>query len=49
LIGAATAAHQVEGNNVHAAYRVMEHVAHSDFTGPQSMAVSGEAEHKQAL
>ena len=38
LIGAATAAHQVEGNNVHSDYWVMEHVAHSDFTEPSGLA-----------
>lgn len=34
MIGAATAAHQVEGNNIHSDYWVMEHLKHSDFTEP---------------
>ncbi len=34
LIGAATAAHQVEGNNTHSDYWAMEHVKHSDFKEP---------------
>lgn len=39
LIGAATAAHQVEGNNVHSDYWVMENVKHSDFAEPSGLAV----------
>ena len=38
LIGAATAAHQVEGNNLHSDYWVMEHVKHSDFVEPSGLA-----------
>lgn len=38
LIGAATAAHQVEGNNVHSDYWVMEHIKHSDFLEPSGSA-----------
>ena len=38
LIGAATAAHQVEGNNRHSDYWVMEHVKHSDFVEPSGLA-----------
>ena len=38
FIGAATAAHQVEGNNVNSDYWVQEHLPHSSFTEP-----SGEA------
>lgn len=34
LIGAATAPHQVEGNNIHSDYWVMEHLKHSDFVEP---------------
>jgi len=34
LIGAATAAHQVEGNNDRCDFWVMEHVKHSDFAEP---------------
>ncbi len=38
LIGAATAAHQVEGNNIHSDYWAQEQMPHSSFTEP-----SGEA------
>ena len=34
LLGSATAAHQVEGNNLHSDYWIMEHVKHSDFVEP---------------
>lgn len=39
LIGAATAAHQVEGNNIYSDYWVMEHVKHSDFVEPSGDAM----------
>ncbi len=39
LIGAATAAHQVEGNNIHSDFWVMENLKHSDFAEPSGMAV----------
>lgn len=39
LIGAATAAHQVEGNNVHSDYWTMEQLKHSNFTEPSLDAV----------
>lgn len=39
MLGAATAAHQVEGNNVHSDFWVMEHLKHSDFVEPSGMAV----------
>jgi len=39
LIGAATAAHQVEGNNRCSDFWVMEHVKHSDFVEPSGEAV----------
>ena len=39
LIGAATAAHQVEGNNTHSDFWVMENLKHSDFAEPSGMAV----------
>ena len=39
LLGAATAAHQVEGNNTNSDYWVMEHVKHSDFVEPSGSAV----------
>ncbi|MCR5761197.1 MAG: family 1 glycosylhydrolase [Sphaerochaetaceae bacterium] len=34
LIGAATAAHQVEGNNIHSDYWLQEHLEHSSFVEP---------------
>lgn len=39
LIGAATAAHQVEGNNIHSDYWVMEQLEHSSFVEPSLDAV----------
>lgn len=39
LVGAATAAHQVEGNNIHSDYWVQEHVEHSQFVEPSNEAV----------
>lgn len=39
LIGAATAAHQVEGNNIHSDYWAMEHMKHSGFVEPSNDAV----------
>lgn len=39
LIGAATAAHQVEGNNIHSDYWVMEHMKYSSFVEPSNDAV----------
>ena len=39
LVGAATAAHQVEGNNIYSDYWVMEHLKHSDFVEPSGDAV----------
>lgn len=39
LIGAATAAHQVEGDNIHSDCWVMEHIKHSDFVEPSGKAV----------
>lgn len=40
LIGAATAAHQVEGNNIHSDFWVMEQLEHSDFMEPSLDAVN---------
>lgn len=37
-IGAANAAHQVEGNNTHSDFWVMEHIKHSDFVEPSGLA-----------
>lgn len=39
LIGAATAAHQVEGNNIHSDYWAMEHMKHTSFNEPSLAAV----------
>lgn len=39
LIGAATAAHQVEGNNIHSDYWTQEHMVHTDFLEPSGNAV----------
>lgn len=39
MVGAATAAHQVEGNNVHSDFWVIENLKHSDFVEPSGMAV----------
>lgn len=39
MIGASTAAHQVEGNNIHSDFWVMENLKHSDFAEPSGMAV----------
>lgn len=38
LIGAATAAHQVEGNNIHSDYWAQELLPHSSFTEPSGIA-----------
>lgn len=39
LIGAATAAHQVEGGNIHSDYWAQEHMNHTDFSEPSGDAV----------
>lgn len=39
LLGAATAAHQVEGNNKHSDFWCMENLSHSDFSEPSLDAV----------
>ncbi|MBP3678324.1 MAG: glycoside hydrolase family 1 protein [Agathobacter sp.] len=39
LIGAATAAHQVEGNNIHSDYWAMEHMQYTNFNEPSLDAV----------
>ena len=38
LIGAATAAHQVEGNNIHSDYWAQEQMPHTSFTEPSGLA-----------
>ena len=37
MIGAATAAHQVEGNNIHSDYWLQEQMPHSSFTEPSGI------------
>lgn len=39
FIGAATAAHQVEGNNIHSDYWAQEHMTHTEFLEPSGGAV----------
>ena len=39
LVGASTAAHQVEGNNIHSDYWTMEHMKSTSFTEPSLDAV----------
>ena len=39
LLGAATAAHQVEGNNIHSDFWIMEQLPHSSFVEPSMDAV----------
>ena len=39
LIGASTAAHQVEGNNIHSDYWAMEHMEYTSFNEPSLDAV----------
>lgn len=38
MIGAATAAHQVEGNNIHSDYWAQEQMPHTSFTEPSGIA-----------
>ena len=38
LVGASTAAHQVEGNNIHSDYWAQEQMPHSSFTEPSGIA-----------
>lgn len=40
LIGSATAAHQVEGNNIHSDYWALENMKYTDFTDKSGMAVN---------
>lgn len=39
LVGAATAAHQVEGNNIHSDYWALEHMKYGNFNEPSLDAV----------
>lgn len=38
FVGAATAAHQVEGNNIHSDYWAQEQLPHSSFAEPSGIA-----------
>ena len=38
FVGAATAAHQVEGNNIHSDYWAQEQLPHTGFTEPSGIA-----------
>ena len=38
FVGAATAAHQVEGNNIHSDYWAQEQLPHTSFTEPSGIA-----------
>ena len=49
LIGAATAAHQVEGNNIHSDNWVMEHIKHTDFVEPSGDAVDHYHRYKEDI
>ena len=49
LIGAATAAHQVEGNNIHSDCWVSEHLKHSDFKEPSNEAVDHYHHYKEDI
>ncbi len=49
LIGAATAAHQVEGNNTHSDFWVMEHLPHSDYAEPSGEACDHYNRYKEDL
>lgn len=49
LIGAATAAHQVEGNNIHSDYWVMENLTHSSFNEPSLDAVDHYNRYKEDI
>ena len=37
FVGAATAAHQVEGNNIHSDYWAQEQLPHTSFTEPSGI------------
>ncbi len=39
MVGAATAAHQVEGNNIHSDYWIQENIEHTSFVEPSGEAV----------
>ena len=49
MIGAATAAHQVEGNNIYSDFWVMENLRHSDFAEPSGDAVDHYNRYKEDI
>lgn len=49
LIGAATAAHQVEGNNIYSDFWAMEHMEHSSFDEPSLNAVDHYHRYKEDI
>lgn len=49
MIGAATAAHQVEGNNIHSDYWAMEHMKHTSFNEPSLEAVDHYNRYKEDI
>lgn len=48
-IGASTAAHQVEGNNIHCDYWAMEHLKHTNFNEPSLTAVDHYNRYKEDI
>ncbi|MBR3349933.1 MAG: glycoside hydrolase family 1 protein [Solobacterium sp.] len=49
LIGAATAAHQVEGNNIHSDYWAQEQMPHSSFAEPSGIACDHYRRYKEDI
>ena len=49
MIGAATAAHQVEGSNVHSDYWLQEHMPHTSFTEPSGDACDHNHRYKEDI
>ena len=49
FIGAATAAHQVEGNNTNSDYWAQEQLPHSSFTEPSGIALRNPVDKKEKV
>ncbi len=49
LLGAATSAHQVEGNNIHSDYWLMEHMRHTNFSEASGKAVDHYNRYKEDI
>ena len=49
LVGSSTAAHQVEGNNIHSDYWAMEHMTYTDFAEPSGAAVDHYHRYKEDI